>query len=111
MFRTETNPPLLLAYSWEESIHHQDQSRLTDLSNHKIKVIYNYVPSEINDLNQGINYPSVLNDKIVCYGIASEFLASKDQFDKSEFWKNKFLFELFKFKTKKERRLKKLYYV
>ncbi len=84
---------------------------LTDLSNQKIKVVYNYVPSEINDLNQGINYPSVLNDKIVCYGIASEFLASKDQFDKSEFWKNKFLFELFKFKTKKERRLKKLYYV
>lgn len=84
---------------------------LTDLPNQKIKIVYNYVPSEINDLNQGINYPSILNDKIICYGIASEFLASKDQFDKSEFWKNKFLFELFKFKTKKERRLKKLFYV
>ena len=33
-------------------------------------------------------------------------LASKEKFTESEFWKNKFLYEIFKLKTKKERRIK-----
>lgn len=74
--------------------------------NSEFNIMYNYTPNEISDLNNEINLPYFLNHKIICYGIVSEFLASKDQFDKSEFWKNKFLYEIFKFKTKKERRLK-----
>ena len=69
-------------------------------------IYYNYVPNEVSDINDEITHKNIINDKIVCYGVVSEFLASKDQYEKSEFWKDKFLFELFKLKTKKGRRLK-----
>lgn len=82
----------------------------TNASNSEYKIIYNYAPNNIKDINESINIPVFFNEKIVCYGVVSEFLASKDQYEKSEFWKNKFLYELFKFKTKKERRLKPTFY-
>lgn len=78
----------------------------TNAQNSEFFINYSYTPNEIKDLNDEINYPKIFSDKIICYGIVSEFLASKDQFEKSEYWKNRFLYELFKFKTKKERRLK-----
>ena len=78
----------------------------TNSPNTEFNVTYNFVPSEAKDLNDEFEIPYNLNTKIICYGIVSEFLASKDQFEKSEFWKNKFLYEIFKLKTKKERRLK-----
>lgn len=70
------------------------------------KIYYNYTPDDLSELLEETSIPHLLNNKVVCYGIISEFLASKDQFEKSEFWKNKFLYEIFKTKTKKERRLK-----
>ena len=82
----------------------------TNASNSEFNIIYNYTPNAVSDLIDEINLPYFLNHKIICYGVVSEFLASKDQFDKSEFWKNKFLYEIFKFKTKKERRLKSTFY-
>ena len=77
----------------------------TNCPDHEFNISYNYTPNNLSDLTDLIDI-SQLNEKIIIYGVASEFLASKDQFDKSEFWKNKFLFEIFKLKTKKERRFK-----
>ena len=67
---------------------------------------YDYIPNELTDLTDEVQLPVYLNQKVICYGVVSEFLASKDQFDKSEFWKNKFLYEVFKIRIKKERRLR-----
>ena len=67
---------------------------------------YDYIPNELTDLTDEVQLPAYLNQKVICYGVVSEFLASKDQFDKSEFWKNKFLYEVFKIRIKKERRLR-----
>jgi hypothetical protein len=69
-------------------------------------VTYKYLPEDKNNLCDEIEFGLKLPEKIVIYGMASEFLASKNQFNESEFWKNKFMFEIFKIKTKKERRLK-----
>ncbi len=73
-------------------------------------VSYNFTPSEIYELNTIYQLPLGINDKIICYGVASEFFASKDQLEKSEYWRNRFLYEIFKIKTKKERRLKKTFW-
>ena len=50
--------------------------------------------------------PKTIIKKVICYGIVSEAFACKNLFNESEFWKNKFLFEIFKLKTQKERRVK-----
>lgn len=78
----------------------------TNIPNQEFIVNYNYIPNEISNFNDTIELPINLNYKTICYGIASEFLASKDQFEKSEFWKTKYLYEIFKLKIKKERRFK-----
>lgn len=70
------------------------------------RITYYYTPAPAFELNENLSLPYNLNERVICYGIVSEFLASKDQYDKSEFWKNKFLYEIFKFKVKKERKLK-----
>ena len=69
-------------------------------------VTYNYTPKEIKDLSDNIILPKIICEKTLCYGVVSEFLASKGKFEESEFFNNKFLFEIFKVKTRKERRLK-----
>lgn len=79
---------------------------LTNLPNTEFIIHYQYTPNEADDLSDEVFLPLNLNARIIIYGIASEFLASKDQFEKSEFWKDKFLYEIFKTKIKKERRLK-----
>lgn len=82
----------------------------TNAPNQNFIVNYNYIPNELKIFNDDLNIPYNLNIKTICYGIASEFLASKDQFEKSEFWKNKYLYEIFKSKIKKERRFKSTFY-
>lgn len=77
----------------------------TNCPNKEFNITYNYTPNDLCDL-EDLTEIGPVNTKIIIYGVASEFLASKDQFNKSEFWKNKFLFEIFKLKTKKERRFK-----
>ena len=78
----------------------------TNAPNQTYLINYNYLPNELKKLDDCLEIPFGFNIKIICYGIASEFLAGKDQFDKSEFWKNRYLYEIFKLKIKKERRLK-----
>ena len=79
---------------------------LTNSANKTYKVTYRYLPTEIKNFNSELNLPKIINKKIICYGIVSEFFASKNMFAESEFWKNKFMFEIFKAKTHKERRVK-----
>lgn len=69
-------------------------------------VKYKYVPDAIENLNDKVFLPKAISRNIICFGMASEFLASKGQYNQSEFWKNKFLYEIFKIKTHKERHLK-----
>ena len=75
-------------------------------ANQTYDVTYKTIPCEVNDLSDETNLPKSINTKILCFAIASEYLASKGLFDESSYWKNKFMFELFKLKTKKEKRLK-----
>ena len=70
------------------------------------EVNYSYVPDQILDLNSCEILPKNLPQKIVCYGIVSEFLASKNLYDESVFWNNKFMFEIYKTKTNSNKRLK-----
>ena len=69
-------------------------------------ITYKFLPDRITDLNQKIELPHGVTKKLLCYGIASEFLASKNQLDFAEYWKNKFMFEIFKSKTTQDRKLK-----
>lgn len=78
----------------------------TNIPNQTFIIHYCYAQNELSNFEDQIELPINLNYKTICYGIASEFLASKDQFEKSEFWKTKYLYEIFKLKIKKERRLK-----
>lgn len=78
----------------------------TNAPNQNYIINYDYLPNKLNEFNDCLELPFNFNTKIICYGIASEFLASKDQFEKSDFWKNRYLYEIFKLKIKKERRLK-----
>lgn len=78
-------------------------------ANSKYEIEYKFSPDRINDLNQKIKLPQGINRKIICYGIAGEFFASKNQFDKAEYWNNKFMFEIFKSKTSKDRRIKQTF--
>ncbi|MBQ8451564.1 MAG: hypothetical protein IJ538_02175 [Clostridia bacterium] len=69
-------------------------------------VTYKYIPKVIKDISDDMLLPKNISKKIIAYGVVSEFFASKNEFEASEFWKNKFLYEIFKYKTKKERLLK-----
>ncbi len=77
-------------------------------ANETYMVKYKYLPKDIVDLNSNIETKATkaIPDKLLIYGIVSEFLASKNKYNESEYWKNKFMYELFKYKLKKGRRLK-----
>lgn len=69
------------------------------------KVTYHFTPAEIKDFSDPITIPKKVQ-RAIAYAVVSEFLASKELFKESVFWKDKFTNELFKLKQKKERRLK-----
>lgn len=75
------------------------------------EITYKYLPDRIVNLEENINLPRGITEKIICYGIASEFLASKDNITQSEFWYNKFMFEIFKSKTTKDRKIKQTFII
>jgi hypothetical protein len=75
-------------------------------ANTEYEIIYKFIPDRLSALENKINLPYGITEKIICYGIASEFLASKNQFDKAKYWNDKFMFEIFKSKTRKDRKLK-----
>lgn len=72
-------------------------------------VTYKYTPHKVHDINENFIMPKGLNDKIITYGIISEFLASKGKFQESEFFSDKFMYEIFKLKTGKEKKLRKTF--
>lgn len=74
--------------------------------NYRYNVEYRYVPEERLDLDDELFDCENNNENIVCMGIVSKFLAAKGKYNESEFWNNKFMFELFNKYSKKERRLK-----
>ena len=47
------------------------------------KIKYNYLPSPAKNLNEKYCLPLKINQKIIAYGITSEFLASKNLFEES----------------------------
>lgn len=79
---------------------------LTKSPHSTFSVTYKYTPNECSNLESMPDFPKNFNIDILCYGIVSEFLASKSQLVESEFWKKKFLNRLFKSKLQRERRLK-----
>ena len=80
-------------------------------ANNFYEITYKFLPDKITSLNSNTTLPKGITEKIICYGIASEFLASKNQFEKSEYWNNKFMFEIFKSKTSQDRRLKQTFLI
>lgn len=84
---------------------------LVSEDNCKYEVIYKYLPERILNLSDNIKLPKGVTEKIVCYGIASEFLASKNQLNQAEYWNNKFIFEIFKSKTSRDRKLKQTFVI
>ena len=72
-------------------------------------VTYRYVPLNVHDINENFILPKNLSDKIICYGIIKEFLASKGKFQESEYFSDKFMYEIFKLKTSKEKKLRKTF--
>ena len=75
-------------------------------SNNEYEIIYKFIPDRLSNMEDSICLPYGITEKMICYGIAGEFLASKSQLDKAEYWNNKFMFEIFKSKTRKDRKLK-----
>lgn len=76
------------------------------LQNTKVEITYSYLPKQLSSLSDKLPIKNLTIQKIIAYGIVSEFFASKNQYNESEFWHAKFIQELFRQKIKKERRLK-----
>lgn len=73
------------------------------------EVTYKFLPEPINNLESNVTLPKGVTTKIICYGIASQFLASKNLTEQAEFWNNKFMLEIFKSKTSKNRKIKQTF--
>ena len=73
------------------------------------EVTYTYLPDRVTELTSEVELPLGVTQRIVCYGIASEFLASKGNKAQAEYWNNKFMFEIFKSKTTKDRKIKQTF--
>lgn len=75
------------------------------------EISYKYSPKKVSNIEDEISLPYGISEKIICYGIASEFLASKNKFEESEYWNNKFMFEIFKSKTSQDRKIKQTFVI
>lgn len=75
------------------------------------EITYKYSPDKVMNIEDKINLPCGITERIICYGIASEFLASKNKFAESEYWNNKFMFEIFKSKTSQDRKVKQTFVI
>lgn len=73
--------------------------------NTQIEIQYSFLPKQLSLLNDNLPIKHLCIQKTIVYGIVSEFFASKNQYNESEFWHAKFMQELFRLKIKKERRL------
>ena len=77
-----------------------------NLSNTTLNLTYNYIPPELKDLSDKLCTEDKFLLNTISYGLVSEFLASKSLFCESDFWKNKFLYNLFFLKNKKGKYIK-----
>lgn len=77
--------------------------------NTSYEITYNYILERKTNLTDQVSLPKGVSEKIICYGIASEFLASKNKFEDADYWNNKFMYEIFKSKASKNRIIKKTY--
>lgn len=84
---------------------------LVPASNKEYEVYYSYLPDIISDLKAKPILPNGVSEKIVCYGIASEFLASKNLMIQSDYWDNKFMLEIFKSKNIADKKLKQRFII
>lgn len=75
------------------------------------EIVYKYLPDSAKNLEDKITLPKGVTIKTVCYGMASEFLASKNQIDQAEYWNNKFMLEIFKSKTSRNRKIKQTFFI
>lgn len=76
-----------------------------DSKNTTCEVRFRYCPRPAKKLSEQTNFPVGI-ERIIIYGVVEEFLACKGLYNESDFWHNKFMLELFKFKTHRERRLR-----
>ena len=74
--------------------------------NTKYYIKYTFSVEPLKDFSDKQTFGHFLSDDIVVLGVVSRFLASKGKYNESEFWNDKFMYNLFKFKVKKERQLK-----
>ena len=74
-------------------------------------VTYRFVPGQLTELTDNTEFLPLIYQDIICYGILGEFLATISKFSESTYWKEKFTSELFKIKTRKERRVRSNYYL
>lgn len=78
----------------------------TNFTNEEITITYNYLPKEVKDFNDKLFTKDIGILNTLSYGVASEFLASKNLFSESDFWKNRFMFNLFDLRQNKNRYIK-----
>lgn len=77
----------------------------------KYMIVYKFTPDRVTNLSDEVKLPTGVSEKLICYGIASEFFASKNLFEQSEYWNNKFMLEIFKSKTSQDRKLKQTFWL
>ena len=71
-----------------------------------LTVKYNYCPKRADSVFDEVSLPRSFPDNLLCYLIVAEFLAVKNELQRSEFFKQKFTDSIFNFKNKRERRFK-----
>lgn len=102
-------PLKILSVTSNEKFHFYQESTthiLVPSQNKIYEVKYTYLPEQITDLNSKEKLPRNINEKIIIYGIISEFLASKNMLEESKFWNNKFMLEIYKSRVNSNKRLK-----
>lgn len=75
----------------------------------RYEITYKYIPDQVTNFSDDVVLPKGVSNRIICYGIASEFMASKNQPTQAEYWNNKFMLEIFKSKTSRNRKLKQTF--
>lgn len=56
----------------------------------KLKIKYLYMPEEVGYDDKITCYPTKMNERIFAYGVASEFLFIKGNFDEGDIWDTRF---------------------
>ena len=56
----------------------------------KVKVKYLYMPADVGYDDEILCYPTKMNERIFAYGVASEFLFIKGNFDEGDIWDKRF---------------------